>query len=307
MYNNYLKNQITDSTAQQLDSLSLDLIEVEDKSSLIIPDKPKRNYVPKQQEPQETHQDSFQFNFELKNIPTRQVKKAITNQTTTKVEQVLFVPKEKNKNTNSWETILLLIAFFIIAFIKAFSPTRFRQIFKSLFSFYSAQEVVREEKVFFHRANFSMFFLFVLTSSLFIGNVFGQKYFEALSVFNYLQIAAVILLIYFIKFTSSSILASVFSVSGMVSTYIYNVLIYNYLVAFLLLPCLVLMYYSPFNPSVMLNYIIVPLLIIILTFRLLRLYVIGRENSVLNFYIILYICTLEILPLVVLGKIFILK
>lgn len=307
MYNNYLKNQITDSTAQQLDSLSLDLIEVEDKSSLIIPDKPKRNYVPKQQEPQETHQDSFQFNFELKNIPTRQVKKEITNQTTTKVEQVLFVPKEKNKNTNSWETILLLIALFLIAFTKAFSPTRFQQIFKSLFSYYSAQEVVREEKVFFHRANFSMFFLFVLTSSLFIGNVFGQGYFEALSVFNYLQIAAVILLIYFIKFTSSSILATVFSVSGMVSTYIFNVLIYNYLAGLLLLPCLVLMYYSPFNPSVILNYIIIPLLIIILTFRLLRLYVIGRENSVLNFYIILYICTLEILPLVVLGKIFILK
>ena len=110
---------------------------------------------------------------------------------------------------------------------------------------------------------------------------------------------------YLLKFTSNAILGYLFSHEQMIPSYSYNVLLYNYLLGIVLIPSMALIYFSDFSSQAVLKYVILPLIVIVLIIRFLRFFVNGISNNVSFLYIILYICTLEILPLVVLGKFFI--
>src|SRR5690606_22380015 len=78
----------------------------------------------------------------------------------------LFEPTLRTNINTTWPSIVLTLATLLLAFTKAFGLTRFRQIYKSLFSFYAAHEITREERVFFHRVNFSLFIIYLTNISL---------------------------------------------------------------------------------------------------------------------------------------------
>lgn len=307
----YQTNDTVDQPRENMaDSLQLDLIKVHDESNLLIPENISQSRPsivrPAPQAPVAKLDDTLDPTLKITNIPVR---KAAKNGTTVKhiESKTLFSPTPIHHNDTLWPSILLVLSILLVGFTKAFSSNRLNQITKSIFSIQAAQEVVREEKVFFHRANFSLFAVFIIVLSLFLESLITRNYVQTGFTMNRVQIAGIILGIYSIKFISLTVFSTIFSSTQLIGIYIYNTLIYNYLAAALLLPSMALIYFSPFNTTLLINYIIIPGLIIIFTYRILRLFLIGRENNFLNFYIILYICTLEILPLVVLGKIFIFK
>lgn len=236
-------------------------------------------------------------------IPIRKtevVKKIKTNQET----RVTFEPTMKVATDTFWPSIVLTAALLLLGFTKAFGAKRFSQIYKSLFSNYSAHEVVREEKVFFHRVNFMLFFVYVFLISL-LFYFFSTTLKSYYNPFLYPLIMLGVIVAYFIKFSANNFLAYMFSLTQMVPSYSYNVLLYNYVLGILLIPSLALIYFSNFQNMVILKYVIIPLILIVLIMRFIRFFAIGIFNNLSFLYIILYICTLEILPLVVLGKFFI--
>ena len=291
----------------------LELMKVEDSSGVVIKKKKKKNniVVPVVPNPipnlitDTIVQDSVVF--ELSNTNKIPIRKAVKQKTTTKEPtKITFEPTLKHNNNSVWPSIVLTTALLLLAFTKAFGLNRFRQIYKSLFSYYSAHEVVREEKVFFHQVNFSLFLLYLFTMSLLLYFVATYINPNNNSPFLYPAILGMITVAYLIKFLFNSILGYLFDCSQHVPTYTYNVLLYNYLLGILLIPSLALIYFSDFQNSQLLNFIILPLISIILLIRFVRFFAIGISNNISYLYIILYICTLEILPLVVLGKFFIL-
>jgi hypothetical protein len=201
----------------------------------------------------------------------------------------------------------LLIAFGLLGFIKAFSSSRFNQIIKSIFSFHAAEEVVREEKVFFHRVNLSLFLLYTISILLLIVSILIFNFSTEISGGFYIKIALFIVVAYIVKFTSTLVVSAVFSRTDLSETYTYNTLIFNYLFGVVLLPCLAFIYFSNIPFEAILNYVIIPCFAFTFIFRIFRLFMIGIQNNFFVLYIILYICTLEILPLVVLSKFFIFK
>lgn len=244
--------------------------------------------------------------FELSNINKIPIRKAIKQNTTTKYpSKITFEPTLKYTNNSVWPSIVLTSTLLLLAFTKAYGLNRFRQIYKSTFSYYSANEVVREEKVFFHQVNFSLFLVYLLTISLLL-------YFVTTAInpnnnypFLYPSIVGLVTLAYLIKFLFNSILAYLFDCVQYIPFYTYNVLLYNYLLGVILIPNLALIYFSDISNTVMLNRVVLPLICIVLLIRFIRFFAIGNSNNFSYLYIILYICTLEILPLVVLGKFFI--
>ena len=219
----------------------------------------------------------------------------------------LYNPEVNNKVNTTWQTILLLLAFGMLGFIKAFSSNRFNQIIKSIFSIHAAEEVVREERVFFHRVNLSLFFLYVISLTLLLASILIFQLTTLINGWFYLKIALFIVAAYIVKFSTIYLLSVIFSRADLSVTYTYNTLIYNYLFGIVLLPCLAFIYYSslPFLP--ILNYIVLPCFTFTFLLRILRMIMIGKQNNFFILYIILYICTLEIIPLVVLSKFFIFK
>lgn len=249
------------------------------------------------------HDSIYKLNA-LEKIPFRKVEttQEIDSNST---KQVLFEPTLRTNINTTWPSLILTLATLLLAFTKAFGLTRFRQIYKSLFSFYAAHEITREERVFFHRVNFSLFIIYLTNISLLLYYLVNTYKPESDTSFLFPIILMGVVLAYLIKFVSNAILAYVFSHEQMTPSYSYNVLLYNYLFGVFLIPALALIYFSNINDLSLLKFIIVPLILIVLTIRFIRFFVIGISNNISILYIILYICTLEILPLVVLGKFFI--
>lgn len=311
--------QQEDSLLQQnnvdsiLTSNKLKLLQVEDESALIVPSKKSNNNgLPKKPielvaDSNTTEIDTNFYNQGFENIPTRKTTSLTIQKQGKDDEELLYTPVKNNSINTTWQTILLLIAFGLLGFIKAFSVSRFNQIIKSIFSFHAAEEVVREEKVLFHRVNLSLFLLYLIGMLLLIVSVLIFNFSVIILTEIFIKIVLFILGAYAVKFSSTFILSAVFSRTDLSTTYAYNTLVYNYLFGVILLPCLAFIYFSNIPFEVILNYVIIPCFILTFLVRIFRLFIIGKQNNFFVLYIILYICTLEILPLVVLSKFFIFK
>lgn len=217
-----------------------------------------------------------------------------------------LIPTYLRKNVETWQTILLLLSFFLLGFVRAFNNNRLSQSIKALFNISVAQEIIREEKVFFHRANLILTSLHFITFSLFVYNL--SKFLNREEgIFFYFLIVVFIVATYLIKYIFSKIIFFVFSDHNVSSEYIFTITLYNNFLGIMLIPILCIDYFTDLTFVNILNYMALPTVLLIFILRLIRLTQMGKLYGVSYVYIFLYICTLEILPLVVLYKIFILK
>lgn len=229
-------------------------------------------------------------------------------QHTEKQENKFKEPTPHARHVYFWQTALLLFALFLIAFVKAFSNNRFKQTAKALLNYSVSQEITREEKVFFHRANLMLVANYVIVVSLFIYYLLEQlspSVLKNTSIILLLMLGVIVL--YCIKYLFSKVLFFVFNNTGLSVEYIFNISLFNNLLGILLLPSLFFIYFSDFQDDVIISYIAIPSIFISFIMRVVRLFVLGNNKGISYLYIFLYICTLEILPLVVLYRFFILK
>lgn len=239
-------------------------------------------------------------------LPIRQPKKIKTH--TSKPTKVLFNPTLHQIKIANWQIILLLLAVLLMGFVKAFSNNRFSQGIKSLFNYTVAQEITREEKVFFHRSNVFFTIIHLLTSSLFLyhlKNLFNTNLFVVEGVYGFTLIFTFLTLTYIVKYLFSKLLLFVFNDLTIAAEYVFNVSLYNNLLGVVFVPLLCLFYFTALKTTTVLCFVALPILLIIFFLRLIRLFKIGQSKGVSYFYIIVYICSLEILPLAILLKIFI--
>jgi hypothetical protein len=113
--------------------------------------------------------------------------------------------------------------------------------------------------------------------------------------------------VYTLKYIFSKVLFFIFNDLYLSNEYIFNISLYNHFLGVFLIPILGLCYFSGLSTTIILTCFALPTMSISLIMRLVRLVLIGKSKGVSYFYIFLYICTLEILPLVALYRFFILK
>lgn len=260
------------------------------------------------QVPDTTIQDTF---YGIKNEGELPFRKEITTKLQPKsTEQILFNPIKNKVIIEGWQTILLLITFFLLGLTKAFANNRFKQSIRALINYGVAQEINREEKVFFHRGNILTTIIYLITSSLFIYHlkqVINTNVLDEDNLFFFTLIFSTIIFTYSVKFLFSKVLFFVFNQTSLSSEYIFNVSLYNNLLGILLIPILSIIYFTTIHFNIAVLYLFIPTSAIVFLMRLLRLIVIGNSKGISFLYIFLYICTLEILPLVVMYRIFIHK
>lgn len=222
--------------------------------------------------------------------------------------EVLYDPSPLKTGTESWQVIILVIAVLMLGIARAFSNNRYKLGLKALINYGVAQEITREEQVFFHRSNVLLSIAHTLTLSLFLYQIKRMVLNETSEPegFNsFLVIVGGIVIIYLVKYIFSKVLLFIFNDTASTSEYIFNISLYNNLLGVILIPILCVNYFTVFSFQPFLFYVVVPLGLLVFLFRLIRLFSIGRSRGVLYVYIFLYICTLEILPLVVLYRIFV--
>jgi len=194
--------------------------------------------------------------------------------------------------------VLLTISFLLIAMLKSFYWKHAKLLFMGIFAQRYANQYLREENAFTERVSFITFLLMSINISLII-----LKLVPKTSVLETFSLIGGVMLFFIIKIGLILLLGSIFRVKDIAKLGIFFSFLFDRTFGFLLFPLIILVYFFAFNITPFIMLILAIIFIVLLLLKLFWLWKIGTNAFGLShFYIFLYLCTLEISPLILLGK-----
>lgn len=212
-----------------------------------------------------------------------------------------------NTYSTDWILITLLLCTSLFAWIYYSSSKRIKQIFNAILSNRSINQLNRDGDLFKERISIPLTINYLVTFSLFVFFIIHHfanlKANNLYTVFTFLKIFALVSLLVLAKWTITSFIGFVFKNNNASSIILLNSLIFNIVIGILLIPINVFLNYTNYSISVNILYFGVFTILIINTIRYYRNIIIGISYSKFSqFYLFLYLCTLEILPLLIIIK-----
>jgi len=213
-------------------------------------------------------------------------------------------PLETNSFNIDWITIHLIIAFGLLAWVRVFYRKRLKLIVMVFFNERNFGQLSREGNLFKERISIPLLIIYLISMSLFIYQLLIQFDFYPLLEYKSLKLFSLIMisvLFYWaVKYILTNFIGHVFKNYSVAYEYQLTNFIFTLVMGILLLPVVLVAVYYP-SPEV----VYFGLIIIGLSF----IYRIGRESlkgifytKFSVFYKLLYLCTLEILPIIVFIK-----
>ncbi|MDP2235871.1 MAG: DUF4271 domain-containing protein [Bacteroidales bacterium] len=241
--------------------------------------------------------------FETFHMPvSMQLKSFVTYSKPT--ESINFQPLKIDNKSGDWHGLIVLLMFSIIVLTKILYPRRFNQFIQASFSNAGLHLLLREWHPirniltylygFVYLAGFSVIILEVLD---YLGSGFeitGNSYYDFLIVFS-----GVVFIIVG-KFQTILWLSIIFNLKDSGIRYLANQIIFSLMTSLLFIPALLVLIYNPSNIAVVST---LSILLIVQLIRFLRSFMVGlAEKGIHLFYLFLYLCALEIVPLLLLAK-----
>ncbi len=205
-----------------------------------------------------------------------------------------------------WILGLLLLCFIVLAWVQVFYYRRLRQILVAPFSKRFLSQLVRDGDLFSERIALATGFIYFITTSLFLyqfNELVLQKeppgYIRGVGFF--LLICLCLIGLWIFKVALIRFLAFIFRTSQTSREYLLNILIFNISTGICLLPLLV---FAVYLKCAVFLWICSVILILFFLFRLIRGFLIGISITKFSYvFLFVYLCSLEILPLIVLIKV----
>jgi hypothetical protein len=213
-------------------------------------------------------------------------------------------PVAINRQSTDWITMLLLLCLLLFAWIQTVSHKRFVQIIKAVIQPHSVNQLEREGNLFRERITLGLGAIYYIIGSVFILQLF--KAFNTLPAgFDNLSFAALISGVLFSYQMLKSLLiytsGIIFKTAESSRAYQLNTLIFNHIAGIVLFPFVIMAFYYQNTSFLIIGGVIASLLFV---YRLFRGILTGLNNKNYNLlYLFLYLCTLEILPLLLLVKV----
>ena len=194
--------------------------------------------------------------------------------------------------------VLLTISFLLIAVLKSYYWKHTKLLFMGIFAQRYANQYLREENAFTERVSFITFLLMSVNFSLIIINLTDIK-----SVSETVSLIGGVMLFFIIKIVLIFLLGIIFRVKDIAKLGIFFSFLFDRALGFFLFPIVILLYFFSFNIAPFAMLIVVVFFVVLLLLKLFWLWKIGTKAFGLShFYIFLYLCVLEISPLLLLGK-----
>ena len=194
--------------------------------------------------------------------------------------------------------VLLTISFLLIAILKSFYWKHAKLLFMGIFAQRYANQYLREENAFTERVSFITFLLMSVNFSLIIINLTDIK-----SVSETVSLIGGVMLFFIIKIVLIFLLGIILRVKDIAKLGIFFSFLFDRALGFFLFPIVILLYFFSFNIAPFAMLIVVVFFVVLLLLKLFWLWKIGTKAFGLShFYIFLYLCVLEISPLLLLGK-----
>ncbi len=209
--------------------------------------------------------------------------------------------------STTWIPGMVIFSFLLLAWIKLIYVRFLTPVLVSAFNYREASKLFNGNNVPTQNAFLILNVVFAINGGLFI--IFLTEHLDfgfpdIHSGLIFLISALSIVFIHKLKYFSLSVVGFLFDSSGLFAEYKHNISLYNKILGVLLLPVIVGLLYAGNSMYVPLIYAGIGLAVVFYLLQLMRgLEIIIRKQFSL-FYLILYICAFEILPIIVLYKLF---
>lgn len=212
-------------------------------------------------------------------------------------------PLAINHQAFDWITIVFLVCLFVFAWIQTSYSKRLTQIFRAVAQPHHVNQLEREGNLFKERIIIGLGLNYYLLSSIFFFQIFTLTSnvpfgFSSLTFTGI--IFACIFLFQMLKTAIIHITGIIFETGESARQYQLIILIFNHIIGIVLFPIVVIAFYWKSEGLLIAGIVIISLIIF---YRFYRGILTGRDNKSYNlFYLFLYLCTLEILPLLLIFK-----
>ena len=217
---------------------------------------------------------------------------------------MILQPLTSPELKNNWIFWILLAGFVVLTMVRYYHEKRLRLFGSSIFKRSAAIQLIRESPIYSHRSFFPMLLIYIISITLLIfqsveitspGSTEGIK-----TLLVFLEFLGIYVAFSLVKILVIWLISVTFKNKETAKEYIQNILIYNLVTGILLLPLLLLIIYTYHE---LFLYLAGGLVLIMIFLRFIRGIAIGLSDSKFSLiHLFLYLCTLEILPLLVAAK-----
>lgn len=223
------------------------------------------------------------------------------------LKPVNTAPVPLPERVSDWFTFLLLAVVIFFAWVRLFYHKIVRQLVSAFFSNNISNQLVRDENILVQRASILLSFVFYFTGALFLYQVsehFNWDYpFLGEGLLRLLVLILIVAFTYSLKMVMVKALGELFDMERPVATYLFNISLLNNMLGMALFPMVVLAAYVVSADAGWVIHAGIALVIIMFIYRMVRTFMIWTSlKGVPFFYLILYFCTLEIAPVMILYK-----
>lgn len=214
-----------------------------------------------------------------------------------------------DKRSTDWITMALFVALIVLAIVRNSYSKYLQQVFAAATSRITSMRLFGESNSNFAHASYQVDVFSYMIIALFIWQSLSAWQFKMgfSGMWLYFSILSIVVVYSLIRFAIHSTMGHVFQLKNDALEYIFNIKIYNKVLGIILLPFVLANAYVSVIP--LRSVIIVGFLVIGIVYflTLLRGISIFLRKYVPIYYLILYLCTLEILPLMLIWKTLLLK
>jgi uncharacterized protein DUF4271 len=215
-------------------------------------------------------------------------------------------PKPVNKIIPDWFTIALFVTIGIFTWLKLKNGKIIQQLFSAFFNNSVTNQIVRDENILVQKASVMLSLVFYFAAALLLYEI--SIYFN----WDYKVIGkGVVRFIIFVLFIASAysfkmvllkMMSTIFQINRAISTYIFNIFLINNILGIMLIPVIMLVAFFPYASDFFI-WAGISMLLAAFLYRLFRGVIIWTSLSHFSlYYLILYLCALEIAPLLIIFK-----
>lgn len=221
-----------------------------------------------------------------------------------KVEGDMNLKIREEYNHPYWVSGIIIICFILFAWGRLFFRRRLDMIFRAVFAKNYANQLIREGNLFNERIGLVLFLVYLQIIALYV-YLSLPLFPEIRPPFDggvlYLAIVGFFIAFWIFKLVLSKAISLLFNTGEQAGELLANMYLFNLFAGIVLLPLVACMAFA--NREIFF-YISLLLIILIYAYRILREAQVGFKIIKFSpFHLFLYLCTLEILPIIVLAKI----
>lgn len=205
---------------------------------------------------------------------------------------------------------ILLFLYILFVWMYVSNYKKLSQIIKGFYINRFSNQLSREDFAIGNRVSIFLSVFFITTLSLFINRVlsyFGFQLFES-DFFLIIIIVFALITTYAVKFATIKLLGYVLNVEKEAKDYMMTIFLFCNTLGLFMLPIVIcLTFVKQVSPGIFI-YTGIVMIITFFIIRMIRGLILGFNSSgISKIYLFMYLCTLEILPLVILLKLFMLN